>query len=131
MCRLVVTACHAGNEPVIADMRRIVGEAPDSDWLPNTPQDLCGRILHTCYMGTTNSSSETRNRAKDLAKTIGSYHVDLNMDTVVSAISTLFTSVTNFKPRFAVHGGSPAENLALQSTCESGSAVTTLALIEQ
>ncbi|KAK2769449.1 glutamine-dependent NAD(+) synthetase [Emmonsiellopsis sp. PD_33] len=115
MCRLVVAACREGNEAVIADMRRIVGEPSDSKWLPETPQDLCGRILHTCYMGTVNSSKETRDRAKLLAKSIGSYHIDLNMDTVVSAISTLFSFVTNFTPRFTVHGGSPSENLALQN----------------
>lgn len=34
-------------------------------------------------MGTENSSKETRERAKNLAKDIGAYHVDLNMDTVV------------------------------------------------
>jgi NAD+ synthase (glutamine-hydrolysing) len=116
MCRLVVQACQAGNEAVIADARRIAGEAPDSEWLPATPQEFCGRILHTCYMGTTNSSPETRNRAKNLSKAIGSYHIDLNMDSVVTAISTLFTFVTNFTPRFTVHGGSPTENLALQSS---------------
>ncbi|PGH02600.1 hypothetical protein AJ79_07604 [Helicocarpus griseus UAMH5409] len=115
MCRLVVSACRDGNEAVIADMRRIAGEPPESKWLPETPQELCGRILHTCYMGTTNSSKETRNRAKELAKSIGSYHVDLDMDSVVSAISKLFSFVTNFTPRFTVHGGTPTENLALQN----------------
>lgn len=115
MCRLVVSACRDGNQAVIADVRRIVGVPEDSDWLPDTPQELCGKILHTCYMGTTNSSKETRNRAKQLAKSIGSYHIDLDMDSVVSAISNLFTFVTNFTPRFSVHGGTATENLALQS----------------
>ncbi|EDN08522.1 hypothetical protein HCAG_05021 [Histoplasma mississippiense (nom. inval.)] len=115
MCRLVVSACRDGNQAVIADMRRIVGVPEDSHWLPDTPQELCGKILHTCYMATTNSSKETRNRAKQLAKSIGSYHIDLDMDSVVSAISNLFTFVTNFTPRFSVHGGTATENLALQS----------------
>ena len=66
-------------------------------------------------MGTTNSSAETRQRAKDLANVIGSYHVDLNMDNVVTAVTTLFSTVTSFKPRFLVHGGSRTENLALQN----------------
>ncbi|EER43809.1 glutamine-dependent NAD(+) synthetase [Histoplasma capsulatum H143] len=115
MCRLVVSACRDGNQAVIADVRRIVVVPEDSDWLPDTPQELCGKILHTCYMGTTNSSKETRNRAKQLAKSIGSYHIDLDMDSVVSAISNLFTFVTNFTPRFSVHGGTATENLALQN----------------
>ena len=66
-------------------------------------------------MGTTNSSPETWKRAKQLAQDIGAYHIDLNIDTVVAALSSVFTTVTGFLPVFKVHGGSPAENLALQS----------------
>ena len=66
-------------------------------------------------MGTENSSSETRKRAKDLAQAIGSYHIDLNMDTLVTAVRDLFAYVTGVKPQFKVHGGSAAENLALQN----------------
>jgi NH3-dependent NAD+ synthetase len=44
-----------------------------------------------------------------------SYHTDLNMDSVVTALRTLFQVVTGVRPRFRVHGGSNAENLALQN----------------
>lgn len=44
-----------------------------------------------------------------------SYHTDLNMDTLVSAVRDLFFMVTNKRPNFKVHGGSSAENLALQN----------------
>ena len=44
-----------------------------------------------------------------------SYHVDLNMDTVVTAVRNLFAFVTGVKPRFKLYGGSVAENLALQN----------------
>jgi len=66
-------------------------------------------------MGTTNSSKETRQRAKELAEAIGAYHTDLNIDSVVTALTSLFQTVTGFMPRFRVHGGSGAENLALQN----------------
>lgn len=66
-------------------------------------------------MGSVNSSNETRARAKDLARDIGAYHTDLNIDTVVDALTKLFTTITSFTPRFKLHGGSPAENLALQN----------------
>lgn len=83
-------------------------------------------------MGTENSSVETRRRAKHLGEAIGrcvetfwlipyfkqhsfSYHVDLNMDTVVTAVRDLFSFVTGVKPRFRVNGGTNAENLALQN----------------
>ena len=100
---------------VIADARRIAGEPEGSTYIPSDPREFCGRIFHTCYMGTENSSVETRSRAKELGQAIGSYHIDLNMDTVVSAVTSLFSFVTGKRPKFKVHGGSNAENLALQN----------------
>lgn len=115
MCRLVCEAAQNGNKQVIADARRLANEDPEGDYVPSDPREFCGRIFHTCYMGTENSSKETRKRAKELAHEIGSYHVDLNMDTVVTAVRSLFELVTGKTPKFKVHGGSPAENLALQN----------------
>ncbi|KAJ9206288.1 hypothetical protein DTO021D3_9081 [Paecilomyces variotii] len=115
MCREVIKGIEQGNQEVIADVRRVCGEPEGSQWLPKTPQEVCNRIFHTCYMGTENSSKQTRDRAKNLAKDIGAYHVDLNMDTLVKAVTDLFTFVTNFAPRFKVHGGSTDENASLQN----------------
>lgn len=115
MCRMAFSAAQEGNSTVLADMRRIAGEAEDSTWLPSSPQEFCGRMFYTCYMGTTNSSKETRGRAKGLAKDIGAVHTDLNMDTVITALVGLFHLVTGFTPKFKVHGGSNTENLALQN----------------
>ncbi|KDN40445.1 glutamine-dependent NAD(+) synthetase with GAT domain-containing protein [Tilletiaria anomala UBC 951] len=121
MCRLVHEACTrpesrgGPNKQVLEDVRRICSEVPESNWVPASPQDVCQRLFATCYMGTKNSSKDTRARAKELAHAIGSYHVDLNMDNVVEAILTLFTAVTTFTPRFKVHGGTAGENLALQN----------------
>jgi len=58
---------------VIADARRIAGEPEDSEYVPKDPREFCGRIFHTCYMGTENSSADTRGRAKQLAEAIGRY----------------------------------------------------------
>ncbi len=53
---------------------------------------------------------------RDLTGTFGiSYHVDLNMDALVTAVRDIFAFVTATKPKFKVHGGSNAENLALQN----------------
>ncbi|KAI0039877.1 glutamine-dependent NAD synthetase with GAT domain-containing protein [Auriscalpium vulgare] len=115
MCRLVAEAASRGEQQVIADARRMVGEPEDSPYLPTDAREFSSRIMHTCYMGTENSSAETRGRAKDLAQAIGSYHTDLNMDTIVTAVRSLFGLVTGVKPQFRAHGGSGAENLALQN----------------
>ncbi|MBM6386393.1 MAG: NAD(+) synthase [Paenibacillus sp.] len=112
MCRLVVKEAAKGNRHVLEDARRLAG---DANYTPTDPREFAGRIFYTCYMGTSNSSNETRQRAKDLAAVIGSYHTDLDMDTVVKSIHTLFTFVTGKSPNYKVHGGSTTENLALQN----------------
>lgn len=72
MCRQVVKACREGNEQVLNDVRRICGEGQGSKWIPKEPQEVSGKLFVTCYMGTENSSQETRTRARKLAEAIGS-----------------------------------------------------------
>ncbi|ORX66703.1 glutamine-dependent NAD(+) synthetase with GAT domain-containing protein [Linderina pennispora] len=96
-------AFDAGDQQVIEDVRKCVGMGPE--YLPKDAQELASHLFYTCYMGTGNSSSETRTRAKQLASAVGSYHVDLNMD----------SCGLGHRDAYAVHGGSNAENLALQN----------------
>nr|CAH0100316.1 unnamed protein product [Daphnia galeata] len=112
MCRMVVTSVQNGDSHVIDDVRRIVG---DPSYIPDDPRELCNRIFITCYMGSSNSSAETRQRAKDLSDQLGSYHLTLAIDAVVSAALNIFTVVTGLVPKFRVDGGSLRENLALQN----------------
>jgi len=58
------------DERVLADVRRIVCEP---EYVPLDPKELCGRIFVTCYMGTENSSAETKAAASHLAEQIGRY----------------------------------------------------------
>jgi NAD+ synthase (glutamine-hydrolysing) len=71
MCCLVAEAAQRSDKQVITDARRIAGLPEDSDYVPVDPREFCNRIFHTCYMGTENSSAETRGRAKELANAIG------------------------------------------------------------
>ncbi len=117
MCKLVYDAITSNEtfphtkELVLSDVRRVCAES--NDWFPTSPQDMCNHIFHTTYMGSKNSSSETRSRAAALAKAIGAHHTDLNIDTVVSALTTLLTTVTGFSPSFT--SSNPSEGLALQN----------------
>lgn len=70
MCKMVVAAAQTGDVHVVDDVRRIVG---DPSYVPEDPRELCNRLFITCYMGSANSSAETRQRAKDLAEQIGRY----------------------------------------------------------
>lgn len=112
MCQLVVRAIDAGDQTVLADALRI-GQYKPGEQVES--QDLANRLFHTVFMGTVNSSTDTRSRSKALAQQIGAYHLDINIDSLVSCVVALFTSITSRTPRFRVDGGTPAENLALQN----------------
>ena len=45
-------------------------------------------------------------RAKALASEIGSYHLNINIDTLVNALQKLFTGITGRTPQFKTEGGS-------------------------
>ncbi|KAJ3017069.1 glutamine-dependent NAD(+) synthetase [Thoreauomyces humboldtii] len=115
MCDLVCKAAKNGEKQVIADARRVAGEVADSSYVPTDPKEFSGRIFHTCYMGTENSSKDTRARAKHLAEWIGSCHVDINMDSIVSAFLSVFQMATGKMPVYKIRGGTETENLALQN----------------
>ncbi|KAJ3658260.1 hypothetical protein Zmor_010011 [Zophobas morio] len=112
MCRMVVDTVQRGDTTVLSDVRRLLG---DPEYTPRTPSDLCNRILVTCYMGTENSSKETKQRAAALAASIGSYHMHIVIDKAITAIIEIFSGVTGLFPKFAVNGGCPRQNVALQN----------------
>lgn len=112
MCRLVIKAIADGNQQVLSDVRSLVKQ---SDFTPKSPQEVANKLFYTSFMGTVNSSKETRARAKDLSSKIGSYHIDLNMDTLVESVISVFEVATGKKPIFKIFGGSQTENLALQN----------------
>lgn len=112
MCRLVIKAIADGNQQVLSDVRSL---AKQSDFTPKSPQEVANKLFYTSFMGTVNSSKETRARAKDLSSKIGSYHIDLNMDTLVDSVISVFEFATGKKPIFRIFGGSQTENLALQN----------------
>eukprot|EP00055_Hartaetosiga_balthica_P002764 m.5190 g.5190 ORF g.5190 m.5190 type:complete len:721 (-) comp2355_c0_seq1:136-2298(-) len=112
MCKLVHDAVANGSEAILVDLRRVVN---DVEFVPKSPQDVAERLFYTMYMGTVNSSSETRDRAKTLAAEIGAVHYNIDIDSVVSAVRALFTTVTGINLKFKTEGGSYNENIALQN----------------
>lgn len=112
MCRLVVAAVQNGDTQVLEDVRKILA---DPTYTPDIPAALCNRLLVTCYMGGQNSSQKTRQLAASLANQLGSYHLEINIDTAVSALLAIFTTVTGLLPKFRAHGGCARQNLALQN----------------
>ncbi|KAH9718269.1 glutamine-dependent NAD(+) synthetase [Citrus sinensis] len=113
MCQLVVKEIANGDEQVKADAIRI-GRYANGEF-PTESREFAKRIFYTVFMGSENSSQETRMRAKKLADEIGSWHLDVSIDTVVSAFLSLFQTLTGKRPRYKVDGGSNVENLGLQN----------------
>jgi len=125
MCKLVVAATKEGNEIVVEDAKRLCGEDPTQ----LTAEEFCHKTFTTCFMGMKQASSaDTRRRAKELAEAIGSYHIDTNIDEMVTALQSVVTGILNFQPKFKVHGGSHSENLALQNFQSRSRMVLTYAL---
>ncbi|XXQ37110.1 Glutamine-dependent NAD(+) synthetase [Plasmodiophora brassicae] len=112
MCNTVMDAVHAGNYVAESDVRRLLDP---SEAMPKTGHDLASRIFYTSYMGSKNSSNATRERAKAIAGEVGSYHIDLDIDSVVDSFLNVFAMATSKMPRFRSSGGTPGENLAMQN----------------
>ncbi|KAL9439635.1 hypothetical protein AB3S75_025156 [Citrus x aurantiifolia] len=113
MCQLVVKEISNGDEQVKADAIRI-GHYANGEF-PTDSREFAKRIFYTVFMGSENSSQETRMLAKKLADEIGSWHLDVSIDTVVSAFLSLFQTLTGKRPCYKVDGGSNVENLGLQN----------------
>lgn len=103
-----------GAGPITREVRRLMG-LKDGEEVPTDPKVLASCVLHTCFMGTENSSKATRERAAALAGQIGAYHSNIAIDVAVSAVVQVFRTLTGKTPRFLSRGGTSAEDLALQN----------------
>ncbi|KAK2048064.1 adenine nucleotide alpha hydrolases-like protein [Colletotrichum somersetense] len=112
MTRLVLQSIDAGEMSTLDDLRRVTG---DKTFMPETPQEIVARLLHTCYMGTINSGDDTRSRARRFAGELGAYYSDISIDEAVQPHEAIIEKTLNFKIRYGVEGGSPAENRRIVS----------------
>ncbi|KAK0053547.1 glutamine-dependent NAD(+) synthetase [Biomphalaria pfeifferi] len=112
MCHLICDAVAAGNRIVLHDIQRITGQ---TDYVPKDPKELASHLFTTCYMGSENSSLETKTYAAELADQIGSYHIGITIDAAVKALLNIFSAACSVMPKFRAHGGSLRENLAMQN----------------
>lgn len=116
MCVMVTKHAQANPKGSVADdCRRLCRQEQNGDWVPSKPQDLASHVMHTVFLGTENSSQLTTNRAKRVGEAIGSYHITLTIDAMVTAVLQVFTAAFGKTPRYSVHGGTMTEDLALQN----------------
>lgn len=112
MCVLVYnhTKIHPTSE-VAHDLRRLTGKED----LPQSSQEVASNVFTTCFMGSANSSSSTNSRSRRLAAAIGSYHLTVSIDLMVSAVLKTFSIATGKFPNYESKGGTRGEDLALQN----------------
>lgn len=112
MCQILMETKEIDMQ--VADDVKKVCQLEDLDQIKSA-SDLASILLTTVYMGTVNSSEDTKTRASKLAREIGATHLDFKIDMVISAITRLFSAITGKTPKFKAHGGSHSENAALQN----------------
>lgn len=112
MCFRLEDYISRGASDIQKNLQKIIG---DDTYIPTCARDICKRILATCYMGTVNSSKATRQRAKDLAKFVGSEHSDVDIDEIAEEFKSLIKKFFDITMKFQAHGGSWQEDIALQN----------------
>jgi len=93
--------CMQDGDKEVESAARRVAQLGGSEAVTD-PAVLAKAVLTTVYMGTINSSSATRERAQRLADQIGADHLDVKLDSAVSAMAQLFSLITGRTPRFRV-----------------------------
>ena len=114
MCEMVCQSLQSEEgynlECLKEEVSRIAGK------LPSSSKELMFEIMNTVYLGTENSSEDTKQKAKLLAEETGSRHFEINMDSVIKSCISNFIKVTKCpNPKFKSQGGTYTEDLALQN----------------
>lgn len=64
MAKTVLKSIQAGEQSTLDDLRKAVGI---KDYMPRSAEEIVSKLLHTCFMGTVNSSEETRSSTYSLS----------------------------------------------------------------
>lgn len=113
MCNMVLEEIKDGNTQVLSELRRIT---KDPEFKPQKPQEIANKIFFTCYMANEGTSSKaTEERAANLAKEIGAYHIKANIGAIVQAFLEQTKEVLNVQAKFESEGGNPQESIAIEN----------------
>ncbi|KAL0446496.1 UNVERIFIED_CONTAM: Glutamine-dependent NAD(+) synthetase, partial [Sesamum latifolium] len=113
MSQLVVKEIANGDEQVKADAIRI-GNYIDGQ-VPTDSKEFAQHIFYTVFMGSDNSSADSRRRSRALSKEVGSWHLDVSIDGVISSLLSLFQTLTGKQLHNKENGGTNVENAALRN----------------
>jgi NAD+ synthase (glutamine-hydrolysing) len=104
------------NEFVLKELRKIIKDDKE-EYYPKSSEEICNLIFVTSYMGTKYSSTATRDNSSNLAKEIGSYHLNIDIDKILESIKETFVDCLgkDYEPKFISQGGTYVEDIALQN----------------
>ncbi|CAD8047094.1 unnamed protein product [Paramecium primaurelia] len=103
---------HQTHLKVLQQLRKTV---EDDTFTPKSPQEIVNRLFFTVYLGSENSTQDSRARSRLLAEQIGSKHYEVEIDQVCKACTSCIKPILKKDPQFIVNGGSLSEDLALQN----------------
>lgn len=112
MCFRLEDYISRGATDVLKNLQKVIG---DDTYVPTCPKDICKRLFSTCYMGSENSSSLTRKRARDLAEFVGSDHSEVEIDGIANEFKALIKKFFDVILKFQAHGGTWQEDIAIQN----------------
>lgn len=113
MSQLVIKEIGNGDEQVKADAIRI-GNYSDGQF-PTDSKEFTKRIFYTVFMGSHNNSGASSKQSRAVAEEIGSRHLDVSINGVVSALLSVFQTLTGKCLRKKEGGGRGVEKSALQN----------------
>lgn len=105
------------DEQLLREIRNATDD-DDDDYMPINARELAGKLLWTTCMSSGPSQfMETRERARNVAEQIVSWHHAVEIDSIVEAFRRVVQYVFGAKkePKVRADGGSNTENLALQN----------------
>nr|XP_053627805.1 glutamine-dependent NAD(+) synthetase-like [Cherax quadricarinatus] len=109
-CEHAATSTSYPRVQVLSEVRTVV---EDSDYMPTDPPELCGRLLHTLYLPTYDSSPHAAHCASQLAMAIGSKHLTVALDGGVAAVMESFTAASGSWTSSQEHSGIKQEQETL------------------
>lgn len=77
MAKTVLKSIQNGEQTTLQDLRKAVGI---KDYTPRSAEEIVSKLLHTCFMGTVNSSEETRSSMYITRHLVTVVTCDLNAD---------------------------------------------------
>jgi NAD+ synthase (glutamine-hydrolysing) len=95
---------------ILTQLRLIV---KDDSFDPKNPEEIMNRIFFTRYMGTENSSQETKDRAAKLAEQVGANHQSIDITNIYNSFKQLIKQTMDLDPKFKSEGGAWREDIAL------------------